>query len=334
MKKRVLVLALGIALMCSVLTSCQQQGITLPESSITHELEQEFHMNEDDPVADAAKTLIKEYLKTTGSYGRTYIAGEEVGEPQEDDQRIDKVTYVGEEPTYETTGVAFLVERSYYNTWHSDDSSPSWRSDQGGIYVILGRDADGQYCEVRGTRSCDESASVNQIIQEVSYDLIDLEVSLWRDGYPEPVGPGSEISFFQDAYDGAPQVEVLEGWEPIYWPGAYWSRQSWDGFTALCYHVGEEPGKTDPDAYSVYSIDTTRTDLKTYRGIRVGSTRAEVLGVYPGIYDTNYWNDTDPDFPGEDYLWYCENEEGLGAALLFFFDGDTVSQIRLNNMFN
>ena len=115
---------------------------------------------------------------------------------------------------------------------------------------------------------------------------------MWRDGHPRPTGPGSEVTFFRDAYDGAAQVEVLEGWEPIYWPGAYWTRQSWNGFSALCYHVGEEPGQPDPDAYSIYMIDTTRTDLQTYRGIRVGATRAEVREAYPVLYDTEYWHTT------------------------------------------
>lgn len=169
---------------------------------------------------------------------------------------------------------------------------------------------------------------------QTSDDLMDLEVSLFRDGYPSPVGPGSQVSFFREVYDGKPQVEVLEGWEPIYWPGAYWTRQSWDGFSALCYHVGEEPGQSDPDAYRVYTIDTTRTDLSTYRGIHVGSDRDEVLEAYPGIFDTHYWHDDAPDFPGDDYLWYCDNAEGWGAALLFFFEDDTVSHIRLNHMFN
>jgi len=86
--------------------------------------------------------------------------------------------------------------------------------------------------------------------------------------------------------------------------------------------------------YCVNAIDTKRTDMETMRGIRVGATREDVLKAYPEIYDSHYWNDTDPDFPGADYLWYCDNEDGWGAAILFFFDGDIVSQIRLNNMFN
>jgi len=290
----------------------------------------------DSSVTNGVKDLIREYIETTWyGYERTYYLGEEPGEPQEWDQRIDGVSYAGEEITDETTGVAFRVDRSYYATWSSEDPGPTWRRDETSIYVILGRSMDGEtYADVRGFVTPNSERSLNQMILEITYDLMDLEVSLWRDGYPWPVGPGSEVHFFRDVYDGEAQVEVLEGWEPIYWPGAYWTRQSWDGFSALCYHVGEEPGQPDPDAYSIYTIDTTRTDLQTYRGIRVGSTRTEVLEAYPVLYDTEYWNATAPDFPGDDYLWYCVNSDGFGAALLFFFEEDVVTQIRLNHMFN
>lgn len=287
----------------------------------------------DSTVTTEAKALIKDYIQSLWPY-RTYYLGEEPGEPQVKDRRIDGVYYSGEERTYETTGVAFRVEYSSYNDWGSLYPGPFWMEDQSHIYVILGKDADGQFYEVRGDIIPSGDKSINQLIQEVSYDLLDLEVSLWREGYPWPAGPGSEISFFRDGYDGEPKVEVLEGWEPVYWPGAYWTQQNWDGFTARCYHVGEEPGQEDPDAYSVYAIDTTRDDLKTYRGIHVGSTREEVLEAYPELYDTPYWHDDAPDFPGDDYLWYCDNAEGWGAALLFFFEEGTVSHIRLNHMFN
>lgn len=290
----------------------------------------------DHTVTNGVKDLILDYIETTWyGYDRTYYLGEEPGEPQEWDQRIDGVFYAGEEITYETTGVAFRVDRSYYATWSSEDPGPTWRRDETSIYVILGRSMDGEtYTDVRGFVTPNGERSLNQMILEITYDLMDLEVSLWRDGYPWPAGPGSEVHFFRDIYDGAAQIEVLEDREPTYWPGSYWTRQSWDGFSALCYHVGEEPGQPDPDAYSVYTIDTTRTDLQTYRGIRVGSTRAEVLEAYPVLYNTEYWHATDPDFPGDDYLWYCVNSDGFGAALLLFFEGDVVSQIRLNNMFN
>ena len=334
MKKRCFALAFGIAVLFGVLTSCERQDIPPTESSAIPETEQNPPIVMDRTLPDDVKRLITEYLEMSSSHNRTYFAGEEVGEPQKGDQRIDQVSYAGEKVTYETIGVAFLVERSYYNLWHPDDPSPSWRSDQSGVYVILERDVDGTYHQVRGTHNFDEAESVEKIILEVSGNLMDLDVALWRDGYPWAAGPGSRIAFFRDVYDGQPQIEVLEGWEPIYWPGAYWSRQSWDGFSALCYHVGEEPGALDPTDYRVYTIDTTRTDMRTWRGIRVGSTREEVLNAYPEIFDSPYWHDTDSDFPGTDYLWYCDNEEGWGAAILFFFEGDVVSHIRLNYMFN
>ena len=58
------------------------------------------------------------------------------------------------------------------------------------------------------------------------------------------------------------------------------------------------------------------------------------MEAYPELYNTHYWHDHAPDFPGQDYLWYCINSEGFGPAILFFFENDVVSLIRLNNMFN
>jgi len=285
-------------------------------------------------VPEDAKALILDYLQETWPLHPIYYLREEPGQPQEGDMRIDGVYYVEDAVTYETLGTAFRVERSGYHTWHSSDPGPSWQEDDSFIYVILGRDVLGDYYEVRGFEAPSANKSVQQIILEHSFDLMDLEVSLWRDGCPWPAGPGSQIHFFRDAYDGKGQVEILEGWEPVYWPGAYWTEQSWEGFSARCYHVGEEPGQEDPDAYVVYSIDTIRTDLRTYRGIRVGDTREQVMEAYPELHNTHYWHDHAPDFPGQDYLWYCINSEGFGPAILFFFENDVVSLIRLNNMFN
>ncbi len=318
MKKRFFTIFCVIEL-CCLITSCHP-----PIASSS---------GQDQLLDDEVKQLVIESLKTAGPYERTYLAGENVDSPQEKDQRIDTISFAGEESTGETTGVAFLVKCSYYNTWHPEDTIPSWRENETGLYVILGRDANGQYYEVRGTRNIDENEDISEAILEVSYDLMDIDVALWREGYSSPVGPGSEINIFCEENDGAPTVKILEGWEPIYQPGDYWSEQSWDGFSAITY-CNENTAETDANTYQVYTIDTTRTDLYTDRGIHVGSTREEVLEAYPDIFDTHYWHDEDIDFPGSDYLWYCDDPEGFGAAILFFFSGDVVSQIRLNNMFN
>lgn len=93
--------------------------------------------------------------------------------------------------------------------------------------------------------------------------------------------------------------------------------------------------------------DVTRTDLYTPRGIRVGEGREKVLEAYPEALTGDYWGkypeETDllayvawnPHAPGEiSDLSQLEFYEGLGPAILFFFDGDTLRQITLTNMFN
>lgn len=68
--------------------------------------------------------MIADYLQTTWPANRIYFLGEEPGEPQLRDQRIDGVYYSGEERTHETTGVAFWVESSNYSTTVGFTSDP------------------------------------------------------------------------------------------------------------------------------------------------------------------------------------------------------------------
>ena len=172
---------------------------------------------------------------------------------------------------------------------HQDELEPSPSTP----LLILSRSGyDGSFQQVLGEPNFStEDMAVEDIIRQVAWHLMDLDMCLWRDGWPNPVGPGNWQDLFNYAYEGE-------------------------------------------DRWSANTIDVTRSDLYTPRGIRVGSTRDEVLEAYSGIFDTPYWHDTNPDFPEGDYLWYCDSDEGWGAAILFFFDGDTVHQIRLTNMFD
>lgn len=133
---------------------------------------------------------------------------------------------------------------------------------------------------------------------------------------------GESISALDFAYYQEPEIEILEGWEPVYQDGDYWARYQLDGMTILCYHSG---GSAYP-----YTIESTHPDLFTYRGIRPGDSRDMVRQLYPELYDTDYWGM----YPGEDYLWYCDSEEGWGSAILFFFENGKVSRIVLNNLFD
>ena len=99
-----------------------------------------------------------------------------------------------------------------------------------------------------------------------------------------------------------------------------------DGFTALRYYHASE------DRWTVQSIETTRTDLRTYRGIQVGDSRSIVQNLYSELRDGDYWHLYDS--AEEDFLWYCNSSMDLGPALLFFFENDQVSRIVLYNMFD
>lgn len=170
---------------------------------------------------------------------------------------------------------------------------------------------------------------------------MDGEVSLLRDGYDLPIGPGNWVELFSPTSDGAPEIQIQEDYEPIYGEGDYWDRWSVEGFSALRYYATAE------NAWSANTIDVTRTDFSTPRGVRVGSSRAQVLEAYPEALTGDYWGK----YPEEpDLLAYVawnphasgeikdlsqlDFYEALGPAILFFFDGDTLRQITLTDMFN
>ncbi|HIY06287.1 MAG TPA: M56 family metallopeptidase [Candidatus Evtepia faecigallinarum] len=168
--------------------------------------------------------------------------------------------------------------------------------------------------------------------------LLAAEVALWRGGYDRPVGPGGWADLFPEEQ---PEVQVQEGYDPIYGQGDYWDQWSVEGFSALRYYTAAE------GTWSANTIDVTRTDLLTPRGVQVGDSRAQVLAAYPEALTGDYWGvyPQEPDLlvylpgdrrpPGEvSDLSQLEFQEMLGPAILFFFEGDTLGQITLTNMFD
>lgn len=232
-------------------------------------------------------------------------------QPEGRTMRIDEATYLGLRQLYETYGVVYQLRCS---GWEDGD----WYSYPEPLWLVFQLGQGGDMTTVLGESVPRET--VEQAALEQGYHLVDGEMALWRDGYPNPAGPGSEVGFFQEE----PVVTVLEDADPIYQEGDWWQQMEWEGLSALCYCNAD-------GSYAIQRLETTRTDLSTDRGIRVGSTRAEVEAAYgEKLSRTDYWGL----YPGEDYLWYCADPEGWGAAILFFFNGDGVSRIVLNNMFN
>lgn len=296
---------------CLLLAGCEP--LTTPEMPDTSLDEQV-----PEPVAD----LVLSYLNDEHiSGGTVYFAADEPDEPQEGDFRIDSIVYAGETRLYETIGVAYEVVHSGYHLFRkdaNDEGAYFWNAGQP-FYIVLQRSGyDGSWDRVLGFNYTGKDKKIEDVIVEVAYGLMDIEVSLKLDGYPQYVGPGSAPNFFNEE----PDREILKEYEPIYNEGDYWLRLNYKDLFATCYYDAQK------DIARINSIETTRTDVATHRGIRIGMMRDEVLSAYPGIYDTQYWS-----LEG-DYLWYCDNDGGWGAALLFWFQDDVVARIHLINMFD
>lgn len=273
-------------------------------------------------VSDEVIDRIVSYLHDEYTLGGgVYLATQEPPEPEEGDFRIETISYQGEKRIYESIGVCYLLEYSRYYFMRKDADDPGdyyWDPGQS-MYIVLNHSGyDDSWDGVLGIDYIGQGKAIDDIILEAAYGITDIEVSLTLDGYPQYVGPLSKPNFFNEEVE----VEELDEYEPIYEEDGQWLHLGYDGLSVLCYYSGSE------DVTRVYSIEATRTDVATYRGIRVGMTREDVIKAYPKLFDTDYWG-----FYG-DYLWYCDNDGGWGPSLIFWFDGDKVEKIQLNFMFD
>ena len=259
--------------------------------------------------------LIAEYYQSQG-YSQIYFPGEAAPEVlPENAVAIESIVYGDEMADGATRSIAYEVTfRAYYTEGASD-------------YLVLQRDgADGSFLRLLGQYPAHTGKSARDTAFQENFGLMDADASLLYDSSSPPVGLGDWQEPPYLVQEGKPAVEILENGEPIYNPGDYWDRWSVDGFTAVRYYTATEGD------WSVQSIETTRTDLRTYRGIQVGDSRSMVQNLYSELRDGDYWHLYDS--AEEDFLWYCDSSMDLGPALLFFFENDQVSRIVLYDMFD
>ena len=259
--------------------------------------------------------LIAEYYQSQG-YSQIYFPGEAAPEVlPENAVAIESIVYGDEMADGAMRSIAYEVTfRAYYGEGMSD-------------YLVLQKDgADGSFLRLLGQYPAHTGKSARDTAFQENFGLMDPDASLLYDSSSPPVGLGDWQEPPYLVQEGKPAVEILENGEPIYNPGDYWDRWSVDGFTALRYYHASE------DRWTVQSIETTRTDLRTYRGIQVGDSRSMVQNLYPELRDGDYWHLYDS--AEEDFLWYCDSSMDLGPALLFFFENDQVSRIVLYDMFD
>ncbi|MBR6351259.1 MAG: hypothetical protein IKR93_02930 [Firmicutes bacterium] len=155
---------------------------------------------------------------------------------------------------------------------------------------------------------------------------VDAKISLYCPvQYSRAIGPGSKDDFSSIPDLGERVVTRHEDWDPIYNPGDYWYTVDYDGLSALCYYNAVN------DSASINTISVMRSDLVTFNGLHVGSTRTEVLKAS----DQRFLHDTELYPHTGDYLWVnYMSDTGLGYNLLFFFENDVVTEIVSENMFD
>ena len=267
-----------------------------------------------------------EYLRA--AYDATvYLAADAPDTPQDRNFRLDSVNLLGTD-TLEGELLG-LYQINYSGVSAQSSGALEW-SAWSPAYLVARMYEDGSPAEflVHFDYYREGMASGDAIRQAV-WRLMDLEVCLYRDGFSTPVGLGSWTdSMFPDF---EPETSVFKEGEPIYQPGDYWENWSVDGggdaggVSALRYY------SADSGSFFLKRLETGRTDMVTPRGIRVGATREEVLAAYPGLLsDEKGWTWAYPD----DYLWYCDDVNGIGPHLYFYFVNDVVYMIQIVDLFN
>jgi len=184
-------------------------------------------------------------------------------------------------------------------------------------YLIFSRM--GEDYSILAAKSVPDGGDVKKAAVEAVYGLSNLEFSICGDGGHGWYGlGGSKIQVLSDGFS----EERLE--HDVYYEGDYWFRRTYPGLNLRCYFSAES------NRPSIYSISLTRDDLTTYRGIKVGDSRADVLRAYPEISAEHF-----PIEEWGDQLVY-ESIPGAicGYFLHFYFENDSVSHIMIENMFD
>lgn len=318
-----LALMFAVCIFCGNLVSCHVREDASPDASQPPASSQPAPEGPD--ASTRLNEMVLDYLRAAYS-APAYLASDAPEQPREGDIRLDSAVLLGTDTLDEELFGLYQIDRSQYS---QRMGQLEWAQYSPEYLIFRMETAEIPFESLVRFDYYQEGMAPGDAIRQAVWGLMDLEVCLFRDGFSTPIGPGNWVDPMFSGFE--PEVAVHEDWDPIYWPGDYWEEWSIDGggdaggVSALRYYSAEL------GSFFLNRLETGRTDMYTPRGIRVGSTREEVLAAYPGLLsDEKNWQWAYPD----DYLWYCSNESGLGPCLYFFFADDVVSMIQMVDMFN
>lgn len=150
-----------------------------------------------------------------------------------------------------------------------------------------------------------------------------IEFTFWREHYEKPCALWGPIVDFLDENPRIIMVPNVGGYKDI-------EIRSWDGFT-IKSSIAHESSPPNEESRVVYSLESTRKDIVTYRGIHVGNSLEDVFSVYSDLtqgIDLQTWKDD----PYTDNEVRCTLKEYWGSyapLLIFHIEDDTVVEIEM-----
>lgn len=275
-----------------------------------------------------AKALIAAYLPSVygGRDNKAYFTDEVPENPQESDLRIDSFV---PGPEIELDGIGYSSFKITYSNYipplgRNSNKPLDWVPS---VYpqclmIVLEGTKEGGYIKVAGEREVsDKNITEEEYMLMAIYNLMDIRASIRIGNAEALIGPATSSKLIPLELISDTVREDLT--DALYAEGDAWKDLAYDGMYISAYYNAEE------DISYVQRLMSSRRDIVTYDGIRIGDSEERLREVYGAcLYDEPYW-----DFGGE-YLWYNSSPDGWGPSILFIMNNGAVESMDLINMFD
>ena len=298
----------------------------------------ELHALDTDGHAKDAQELILEYYQERyNSTDQVYYASAQPEQVKQLDLRLEEPAFLGQANALGGAAGIYRVDSQQYNNDRRGGPLDFRPFASEYVSVFYDRQTEAPV-RVQGSTPYAENKTPQAAADEIQYGLWRGEVSFYREGDPYLAGPGGFMTTFDSRKSlGECQVERLSDRPVRDRQNDWWERYVFDGYTVEVYRRSLISARIYQFQDSTpYYMETTRTDLSTRGGVRVGDSKEAVLDRYPAALEGDYYGR----YPGENLLYYIPGGAGLpyedsGPAILFFLDesGQTVERLALTAPF-